>query len=55
MAEDSTIIKIDAIKELEPAIYQVAVTREDGSSDTLRMNIFELNRIKSALGLPIET
>lgn len=55
VAEDSTIIKINAIKELEPAIYQVTVTREDGWSDTMRMSIFELNRIKSALGLPVET
>ncbi len=55
MAEDSPVIKIDDIKELEPSVYQVTVTREDGSSDTLRMGIFELNRIKVNLGLPIET
>jgi hypothetical protein len=55
MAEDSPVIKIEDIKELEPGVYQVAVTREDGASDTLRMSILDLNRIKVEPGLPLET
>ena len=54
MANISEITKINAIKELEPAFYEVAVTYADGSSDTIRMSILHLNALKLRLGLPIE-
>ena len=55
MAEDTRVIEINHVKELEPPFYQVTVTREDGSTDVLRMSMLDLNRLKALLGLPIET
>jgi hypothetical protein len=55
VAEDTRVIEINDIKELAPTIYQVTVTREDGSTDILRMSRLDLNRLKTQMGLPIET
>jgi len=55
VAEDPRVIEINDIKELEPTIYQVTVTREDGSTDILRMSRLYLNRLKTQMGSPIET
>ena len=51
---EKKVAKIAAIKELEPAIYEVAVVYADGSTATLRMTVFELNALKAQLGLPFE-
>ncbi len=54
-AEDTRVIEINDIKELEPTIYRVTITREDGSTDVLPMSRLDLNRLKTQMGLPIET
>jgi hypothetical protein len=51
-AMESEVIKINDEQELEPAIYSVSVTRKDGSKDTLRLNVFQLQELRTKLGLP---
>jgi hypothetical protein len=46
------ITKIEAMKEVEPAIFEVTLVRADGSKETTRMNVFQLQELRQTLGLP---
>lgn len=44
-----SVSKIDAVEEVEPAIFEIAMTLEDGSKAQLRMNALTMEALNQAL------
>jgi hypothetical protein len=49
MDQKLAVSKIDTVKEVEPAIFEIVVTLQDNSKATVRMNAFTLTTLRDQL------